>query len=87
MKAATYTAITFCKAGSCALLLGVQHPNGIGPDVVTTPVQWFDPVTGVIETMNTRYTKALRRRSCASPRTAGIPAKGRMACTRRPLLI
>ena len=58
MKAATYTALAFCKVGSCALLIGVQHPDGVGPDVVTTPVQAFDPATGVITTENTRYTKA-----------------------------
>ncbi len=58
MKAATYTAIEFCQFGSCALLKGVQRPDGVGPDVVTTPVQSFDPATGVIETKNTRYTKA-----------------------------
>lgn len=58
MKTATYTAIEFCQFGSCALLRGVQHPDGVGPDVVTTPVQSFDPATGVIETTNTRYTKA-----------------------------
>ena len=58
MKAATYTAIKFCQVGSCALLEGVQHPDGVGPDVVTTPVQSFDPTTGVIETNNTWYTPA-----------------------------
>ena len=30
MKAATYTAIEFCQVGSCALLKGVQHPDGVG---------------------------------------------------------
>ena len=73
MKAATYTAITFCKAGSCALLLGVQHPNGIGPDVVTTPVQWFDPATGVIETKGTRYTKAAPPAKLYKPAHGGYP--------------
>ena len=58
MKAATYTAIEFCRVGACALLKGVQHPDGIGPDVGTTPVRSFDPATGVIETKNTRYIEA-----------------------------
>ena len=58
MKAATYTAIEFCRVGACALLKGVQHPDGVGPVVVTAPVRSFDPTTGVIETRNTRYTKA-----------------------------
>ena len=58
MRAATYTAIKFCQVGSCALLLGVQHPDASGPEVVTTPVRSFDTATGAIETRNTRYTKA-----------------------------
>jgi len=57
MKDATYAFIKFCQVGSSALLGGVQHPDGIGPDVVTTVVQSFDPATGVIETKSTRYTK------------------------------
>ena len=59
MKTATYTAIEFCRVGSCALLKGVQHPDGVGPDVVTTPVQFFAEATGVIETKNTWYIKAV----------------------------
>ena len=58
MQQATYTAAEFVKVGACALLKGVQRPDGVWPDVVTTPVQSFDPATGVIETTNTRYTKA-----------------------------
>ena len=74
MKAATYTAIEFCQVGSCALLKGVEHPDGIEPAlvffVVTTPVRSFDPATGVIETNHTRYTKA------ATPYTkAAAPSK------------
>ena len=59
MKASTYKAIVFCQFGSCALLKGVQHPDGVGPDVVTTPVQFFAEATGVIETKNTWYIKAV----------------------------
>ena len=78
MKAATYTAIEFCQVGSSALLKGVQHPDGVGPDVVTTPVQSFDPATGVIETKNTRYTKA------AAPAAAHRrPASWRAASVKR----
>lgn len=73
MKATTYTAIEFCQVGSCALLKGVQHPDGVGPDVVTTPVQSFDPATGVIETKNTRYTKAAAPSKLYKPTHGGYP--------------
>ena len=46
MKAATYTAIEFCQVGACALLKGVQHPDGIGPDVGTTPAKLYKPAHG-----------------------------------------
>lgn len=59
MKAATYTVIEFCQVGSSALLKGVQHPELLRQHhVETTTVRSFDPATGVIETKNTRYTKA-----------------------------
>ena len=60
MQQAMYTAAEFVKVGACALLNGVEHPSGVGPQVVTTPVRSFDPWTGVIETENTRYTKAVQ---------------------------
>lgn len=55
------------------LLKGVQHPDGVGPDVVTTPVQSFDPATGVIETKNTRYTKAAAPSKLYKPTHGGYP--------------
>ena len=58
MQQATYAAAEFVKVGACALLNGVEHPSGVGRQVVTTPVRSYDPGTGVIETKNTRYTKA-----------------------------
>lgn len=73
MKAATYIAAEFCRVGSCALLKGVQHPDGVGPDVVTTPVQFFDEATGVIETKNTRYIKAIAPSKLYKPAHGGYP--------------
>ena len=73
MKAATYTAIRFCRVGSSALLSGVEHPDGIGPSVVTTPVLSFDPATGVIETKITRYTKAAAPSKLYKPTHGGYP--------------
>jgi hypothetical protein len=73
MQYATYTAIDFCKVGSCALLKGVQHPDGIGPDVVTTPVRSYYPSTGVIETLGTRYTKATAPAKLYKPTHGGYP--------------
>ena len=73
MKAATYTSIEFCQFGSCALLKGVQHPDGVGTEVVTTPVQSFDHATGVIETKNTRYTKAAAPSKLYKPTHGGYP--------------
>ena len=73
MQQATYTAAEFVKVGACALLKGVQRPDGVGPDVVTTPVQSFDPATGVIETTNTRYTKAAVPSKLYNPTHGGYP--------------
>lgn len=73
MRAATYTTIEFCRVGSCALLNGVQHPDGIGPEVLTTTVQSFDPTTGVIETTNMRYTKAAAPSKLYKPTHGGYP--------------
>lgn len=74
MKAATYTAIEFCRVGVCALLKGVQHPDGVGPEpYVTTPVRSFDLGTGVIETKNTRYTKAAAPSKLYKPTHGGYP--------------
>ena len=73
MQQATYTAAEFVKVGACALLKGVQHPAGIGPEVMTSPVQSFDPATGVIETINTRYTKAAPPAKLYKPAHGGYP--------------
>ena len=75
MQQATYTAAEFVKVGACALLKGVQHPSaaGVGPDVITTHVQSFDPDTGVIETKNTRYTKAAPPAKLYKPAHGGYP--------------
>ena len=73
MQQATYTAAEFCQVGSCASLKGVQHPAGVGPDVITQPVQSFDPDTGVIETKNTRYTKAAPPAKLYKPAHGGYP--------------
>ena len=73
MQQATYTAAEFVKVGACALLKGVQHPAGVGPDVITQPVQSFDPATGVIETKNTRYTKAAVPSKLYKPTHGGYP--------------
>ena len=73
MQQATYTAAEFVKVGSCALLKGVQHPADVGPDVITTPVQSFDTATGVIETKNTRYTKAAPPAKLYKPAHGGYP--------------
>lgn len=73
MQHATYTAIKFCEVGSCALLDGVEHPSGVGPEVVTTPVRSYDKETGVIETKNTRYTKAAPPAKLYKPTHGGYP--------------
>ena len=73
MKTAKYAAIEFCQVGSCALLNGVQHPDGVGSDVVTTPVQSFDPTTGVIETANTRYIPDVAPSKLYKPAHGGYP--------------
>lgn len=73
MQQATYTAAKFVKVGACALLNGVEHPAGVGPQVVTTPVQSFDHVTGVIETKNTRYTRAAPPAKLYKPSHGGYP--------------
>ena len=59
MRQAMYTSADFVKVGACALLNGVEHPSGVGSQVVTTPVRYYDPGPGVIETENTRYTRAV----------------------------
>ena len=73
MQQATYTAAEFVKVGSCALLGGVEHPLGVGPEVVTTPVRSYDKETGVIETKNTRYTKASSPAKLYKPTHGGYP--------------
>lgn len=73
MQEATYTDIDFCKVGSCAVLTGVQHPDGVGPNVVTTPVRSYCPSTGVIETFCTRYTKAAQPAKLYKPTPGGYP--------------
>ena len=73
MQQAMYTAADFVKFGACALLNGVEHPSGGGLGVVTTPVRSYDPWTGVIETKNTRYTKAAPPAKLYKPTHGGYP--------------
>ena len=73
MQQATYTTAEFVKVGACALLNGVEHPSGVGPQVVSTTVRSYDPKTGVIETMNTRYTKAAPPAKLYKPAHGGYP--------------
>ena len=73
MQQAMYTAADFVKVGACALLDGVEHPSGGGLRVVTTPVRSYDPWTGVIETKNTRYTKAAPPAKLYKPAHGGYP--------------
>lgn len=73
MQQATYTAAELVKVGACALLNGVEHPSGVGPQVVTTPVRSYDPGTGVIETENTLYTKAAPPAKLYKPTHGGYP--------------
>ena len=73
MQQATYTAAEFVKVGACALLVGVVHPAGIGPQIVSTTVRSYDPKTGVIETGNTRYTKAAPPAKLYKPAHGGYP--------------
>ena len=73
MQQAMYTTADFVKVGACALLNGVEHPSGSGLGVVTTPVRSYDPWTGVIETKNTRYTKAAPPAKLYKPAHGGYP--------------
>lgn len=73
MKAATYTAIEFCRIGSSARLKGVQHPYGHGPNVITSTVCSYDPITGVIETANTRYIPDATPAKLYKPTHGGYP--------------
>ena len=73
MQQATNTAAKFVKVGACALLNGVEHPAGVGPQVVSTTVRSYDPGTGVIETKNTRYTKAAPPAKLYKPAHGGYP--------------
>ena len=84
MKAATKTTlaalqalaaqdIDFCQVGSSALRKGVQHPDGVGPDVVTMPEKSFDHARGRVETKNTRYTKAAAPSKLYKPTHGGYP--------------
>ena len=73
MQQATYTSAEFVKVGACALLNGVEHPAGVGPRVVSTPVRSYDPGTGVIETNDTRYTKAAPPAKLYKPAHGGYP--------------
>ena len=73
MQQATYTAAEYVKIGACALLNGVEHPSGTVPQVVSTTVRSYDPNTGVIETRNTRYTKAAVPSKLYKPTHGGYP--------------
>ena len=75
MKTVTYTTID----GRPILILtfpdnnGGEHPDGVGPDVVTTPEQSFDHARGRVETKNTRYTKAAAPSKLYKPTHGGYP--------------
>ena len=72
MKTAKYAAAEFVKVGACALLKGVQHDGSVV--IVTTPVQSYDPITGVIETKTTRYiTDAAPPAKLYKPAHGGYP--------------
>lgn len=73
MKTAKYAAIEFCRVGVGAALRGVQHPDGVGPDVITSTVCSYDPTTGVIETANTRYIPDVAPSKLYKPAHGGYP--------------
>ena len=73
MKTAKYAAIEFCRVGVGAALRGVQHPDGHGPDVITSTVRSYDPTTGVIETVNTRYIPNVAPSKLYKPAHGGYP--------------
>ena len=73
MKTAKYATIRFCRVGEGACLRGVQHPDGFGPNVITSPVRSYDPVTGVIETVNTRYIPDVAPSKLYKPTHGGYP--------------
>ena len=73
MKTAKYAAIEFCQVGARAALSGVQHPDGHGPDVITSTVCSYDTITGVIETANTRYIPDVAPSKLYKPAHGGYP--------------
>ena len=73
MKTAKYAAIEFCRVGVGAALRGVQHPDGVGPDVITSPVCSYDTTTGVIETADTRYIPDVAPSKLYKPTHGGYP--------------
>ena len=73
MKTAKYAAIELCRVGVGAALRGVQHPDGVGPDVITSTVCSYDPTTGVIETVNTRYIPDVAPSKLYKPTHGGYP--------------
>jgi hypothetical protein len=55
-KKVRYHELRDCRVGCPALVWPIDHPNiPVGAYAKTTIVQSFDPVTGVAETVNTRY--------------------------------
>ena len=73
MKTAKYASIGFCRVGEGAALRGVQHPDGHGPNVITSTVCSYDPITGVIETANTRYIPNVAPSKLYKPAHGGYP--------------
>ena len=55
-KVVHYHELQDCKVGRRALVWPIDHPEiPDGSFGKTTPVEFFDPLTGVVETANTRY--------------------------------
>jgi hypothetical protein len=59
-KVVHYHQLRDCKVGRRASVWPVDHPDvPVGKSARTTVVQTFDPLTGVVETANTRYEPGL----------------------------
>lgn len=55
-KVVRYHELRDCKVGHRAFVWPIDHPDvPVGSYAKTTPVQKFDPLSGVAETSNTRY--------------------------------
>jgi hypothetical protein len=55
-KIVRYHQLRSCKVGAPAIVWPIDHPDiPVGQHGQTTTIQMFDPLTGVAETVNTRY--------------------------------